>query len=324
MFDSPVTINSTPVAQTSPLVIAVKPTCVGLPFWVCALACSPPVLIVLVLFAVAAFNPGPRADKIMRGLPTVCFTLFFVAGAFVIMFWTFMRAGANPIYSLEHDADIISPDSEVALQISSIWTSVFGLPGSASFIEALSLEGVDIARQPIFLALGAKEIPKSEDLPTEPEIVSPSQNFEKSHAVLLLGLIGVILLFAGLTAVPALRLYAPGRGYILIALVILVRWMWATLINVKYLRLAPGMIEVLHYRWFANTPRVRSYPVAPGTLVVLQHPTMGSRLLLSRGEQEDRISFSGVYDAKPIVERIWRAVRSTLPTPPLSRQELLG
>lgn len=312
------------VPRASPLVIAVMPTAIGLPFWVYVAAFSFPLVVVLGMLVAAIFNPNTNSRKFWIALPTVCSMLFLLCGAGVVGWSILVRIVANPVYSLEHDASVIAPDSKIAMRISELWTCVWRLPNAGIVRDALLQEGFDDSAWPVFLALGVKKIPAQPDQPSEPDVISPGQNFEKSYHILLLALIGLVLLFASLRLVPALRQFNTLQGHIPIALLICLRWVWVSWIDVKYLRLAPGMIEVLHYRWFSKTPRVRSYPIAPGTLVVLQHPTMGSRLLLSRAGQEDRISFSGIYDPKPTIERIWQAVRSTLPTPPLSKQGLIG
>lgn len=115
---------------------------------------------------------------------------------------------------------------------------------------------------------------------------------------------------------------------------------WAMIARPKYLRLAPGMIQILTYKLRRQEPSVRSYPIDTGTQIVLCHERawgdagpprfslhihyFQSSLLLCRAGQLDYVPLRGIKQMDDFLEYFWKAVLSTAPTPPLSEKELVG
>jgi len=84
------------------------------------------------------------------------------------------------------------------------------------------------------------------------------------------------------------------------------------------------MIQVFEYRLLRSRPTVRSYPVEAGSLFIIARLVSGVALMLVRGDQTDTIRLSSTRAGGQATKRLWQALLSTAPTPPLSDQELLG
>jgi hypothetical protein len=69
---------------------------------------------------------------------------------------------------------------------------------------------------------------------------------------------------------------------------------------------------------------VQSFPMESGTLVVGEGRRWLTRLTLVRGEKCATVPVTWLMGAAEAQQRIWHAVMSTSPTPPLSETELLG
>ena len=125
--------------------------------------------------------------------------------------------------------------------------------------------------------------------------------------------------------IPGLRRFAGGLAYFLIAgFIALAVWVWRGMIRPTYVRMAPGIIQVLEYRYSKSRPTIRSYPMQPGTLVVLTRIRKHLILTLARGESKDMLLFSRMQQPGRKIERAWQALLSTAPTPPLDAEQLVG
>ena len=69
---------------------------------------------------------------------------------------------------------------------------------------------------------------------------------------------------------------------------------------------------------------VQSFPVAPGTVVVLEGRRIIQQLALRRASQRALLDFTFASSPETASVRIWQALLSTAPTPPLSDEELVG
>ncbi len=104
-------------------------------------------------------------------------------------------------------------------------------------------------------------------------------------------------------------------------------WLWRTTVRPTYVRLAPGVVQVLEYRLRSSKPTIRSYPMLPGTLVIVRQDVKARRptsVQFVRGEQSDVLPVSQMKDPDDAMQHIWYALLSTAPTPPLSDEELVG
>jgi len=181
------------------------------------------------------------------------------------------------------------------------------------------------------VCLGRIDVPEVGELFFEPEIITPTRA------------VGWQLLFVPIAAaviffwVLQLLHIAPGKplnvgsfGYILaMGVAVAVTWVWRTAIRPTYIRMAPGMIQILEFRYRQSKPTSRSYPLDAGTIAVLRGKATGGKtsslvLTLLRGEQQDKIELWRMQKRDKAIERAWQALLSTAPTPPLSNEGLVG
>ena len=99
----------------------------------------------------------------------------------------------------------------------------------------------------------------------------------------------------------------------------------AFIIRSTYVRLAPGLIQFVSFGITNRKPQIRSYPIEAGTIVVVgEFGWLKRRFIISRGNQADAISLSGMIRAERGLTWLWRAVLCTAPRSPLSDEGLLG
>jgi hypothetical protein len=91
-----------------------------------------------------------------------------------------------------------------------------------------------------------------------------------------------------------------------------------------YVRMAPGVIQILQYGSFKSKPEIRSYPMEAGTVACFARIGKSIFLTLGRGFHKDTLFFSHMRQPQQWIERTWRALLSTAATPPLSEDELVG
>lgn len=180
------------------------------------------------------------------------------------------------------------------------------------------------------VCLGAVDVPPPDDMPFEPEILPAARLFWDLSAIAAACLVvGLAMVWAtplsGSIALPL------GQHPIvpLIALVfagpVLVRWFWLAFVRPRYLRLAPGVIQILEYKWGRGRPSVRGFPIEGGTLVVLTNQLWGD-LTLSIMRDERSFSFPLPAGGRGAAMRalVWRALTCRAMTPPLSDEGLVG
>jgi hypothetical protein len=170
---------------------------------------------------------------------------------------------------------------------------------------------------------GEPDVPQVGELHFEPEIITPTGRIWKQlHWILIgLALLGLWLLdYLNLMPdqVPSIRHFSGGT------LFAFVTWVWRSAILPSYVRMAPGIIQVLDYRYSKSKPIIRDYPMERGTLAIFVRIHKQRILTLARAENKDVISFARMRRPEPSIERAWQALLSTAPTPPLSDEDLVG
>jgi hypothetical protein len=202
------------------------------------------------------------------------------------------------------------------------WHDPPKLPAIRAALELLPAETADRAR---VVCLGDLDVPYVGDLRFEPEILSPTR-------LLWRRLTGSALVFAAAAAWIALaRLHwlpepKSTVGFLAVVSVPTVAvWVWKAGIRARYVRLAPGIVQVLEYKWsWTALPAIRSYPMTAGTLAVVHRKREGFEITLARDARQDVISLASLRKGDAAMERVWHALLSTAPTPPLSETELVG
>jgi hypothetical protein len=182
----------------------------------------------------------------------------------------------------------------------------------------------------VVTCFGEPDVPEVEDLPFEPEIITPTRAVWRQliWLAIVAGLIGMWLLdylnmLPGWFPNPAAH-WMGFLYFIFPAVGVLATWIWTSMIRPTYIRLAPGVIQVLVYPLRPGKPTIRSYPMEVGTLAVLTRVGKRVTLVLSRGANHDTLPLSRMDHPEQRLEQAWRAILSTAPTPPLSDDELLG
>ena len=169
--------------------------------------------------------------------------------------------------------------------------------------------------------------PATPDTLIEPVVIKPGQVIGPWLASAA-GL-GALVLFV---LVRTARV-APATGLAALGLLLLAAWTWLCALRPRYIRFAPGLIEVLRYRPFGGPPEVVRLPVDADTVIFVgsqgPHPAQtpgkslagsaGWDLVVCRPERIQKLRFQG---SREVTERIWHALLSTAPTPPLTYDTL--
>ncbi len=175
------------------------------------------------------------------------------------------------------------------------------------------------------VCLGTMPVPQIGDLRFEPYIITATQLlYRKLFFIPLLGIVAVIwgLQYTGLIAARHFNL--SGFSYIIaMGVGALITWVWRTGIRPTYVRMAPGIIQVMEYRIGRRKPTIRSYPMETGTFVVLNRTPKVQNVTLLRGDQKDVLPIAQMRRREEVTEHLWRALLSTAPIPKLSDEELI-
>jgi hypothetical protein len=164
----------------------------------------------------------------------------------------------------------------------------------------------------------------------EAEIVAPTQLFSGWwQASVGATAVGALFLANYLGLLPS-RIGSASSAFNALATMLVIGfvagavWAWFAVLRPKYVRLAPGMIQIMRFGIGRSRPAIRSYPMDAGTLAILRGE--GSRLTLTllREGRRDTIPISQMRHRQRVLERVWQALLSTAPTPPLSEEELIG
>jgi hypothetical protein len=124
--------------------------------------------------------------------------------------------------------------------------------------------------------------------------------------------------FFGLRNIPTLLvcLGIPAAG-----------WVWYRGVRSRYVRIAPGIVQVMTYSLFGGKPSIRGYPMEKGTLVLIipdREKAGVDKVILSRGNEQDVLPISGMKDGPEVLEKLLWAVMSTAPIPDLDDELLVG
>ena len=181
------------------------------------------------------------------------------------------------------------------------------------------------------VCLGKIDVPEVGELFFEPEIITPTRAVGWQ---LVFAPIAAVVIFVWLMQVfdviPGRGINPGSFGYILMLGVGAgAMWLWRTVLRPTYIRMAPGVIQILEFRYRRGKPTIRSYPLDAGTIAVLRGKatgvkTSGLKLALLRGDQQDTIELWRMQKRDKAIEHTWQALLSTAPTPPLSDEGLVG
>jgi hypothetical protein len=187
----------------------------------------------------------------------------------------------------------------------------------------------DQANPADLVCFGEAKVPGVGELSFEPYIVTPTESFWRQlHWVVIAMALLVLYALDGMSVlpswIPSPRVLTGGFAYFLAAGAFVAGlWVWRALIRPSYIRMAPGIIQVLKYR-AGGKPTIHAFPMTAGTLAVVTRIRKRFILTLSRGGVEWTLDISRLREPQQWIERTWQALLSTAPTPPLSDEELVG
>ena len=136
------------------------------------------------------------------------------------------------------------------------------------------------------LCLGGVEVPDILELPFEPFIITPTQYLWRRLGSIAFAAIFVSLwLLSWTRMVPArIRLNLMGLWWLGVSgLSVAATWLWRTTVRPRYIRLAPGIVQVLEYSIFGRHRGTRNYEMCRGTTVFVEQ--------VGRAEQPTRLIF---------------------------------
>lgn len=222
------------------------------------------------------------------------------------------------------------PPNSREMSLGALWTRFYQVPSIERIGEVLERYPMNDERATI-VGLGLVEVPAAGEVHFEPEIITPTTFIGRkiifawiALAILfyfLLQILGVIPIFV--------RNFGAFTYVVVVGIGVAYSWTRRTLVRPTYVRLAPGMIQILEFRFRGGKPTIREYPMTRGTLAVVRmtldqtNPSLVS-LKLSRGGYRDELPINQMSDRVRLTELTWTALLSTAPTPPLPDDALAG
>ncbi len=250
----------------------------------------------------------------------------------------------------ENGAKLTQP---VAVELARAWKQHRRMPKLRVIQACLGKHSPSPGTAGRVVVLGDLKVPHIGEMFFEPVVFTPSEIHRGRSTLFWLGLV-----FLALGGIPYLGLIPPppapyffvrwGTGYVALGACL---WLWCCGVRPTYLRLAPGVVQTLQYPLIRKRkPRVRSYAIDEGTLVVvvrkaawpalpksvtedlsewrkkLVHKAAVGRTTLSlvRGTQKKVIKIGRMRAPEKALDKFWKAILSTARRPTMSDEELLG
>jgi hypothetical protein len=175
------------------------------------------------------------------------------------------------------------------------------------------------------VCLGEVDVPPATGALAEPIVITPSRTMRAILWLVVAFFASYCVFLGGMKIVPRpIGLGVP----LLVALIAVVVWVWLVLLRPRYVRFAPGVMQVLTYGPFRPQPRITSFPFDGGTQVFIAVQSLRKRdrtrleFAAWRGGHIERVRV--VSMSREELEALWRVLLCTAPTPPLSNTELSG
>ena len=278
-------------------------------------------IVALSLAAVAvtmlALLPYPRGIRI---------SALFLLGAVFIPIWELRKHKLRHRRAAELFARTRGWNRDAAVvAVCAVWTSASTLPEPTVLRNQLDRFSPAPGGSARVVCLGPVEVPEVGEMRFEPFIITATELLWRRLLVIpfaLALLAGWWLQRTG--GIPGLRFELSSFMYVIaLGIGALVTWVWKSGVRPTYVRMAPGIVQVMQYRIGRRKPTIRSYPMEAGTLVVLSAWPKGLLVTLLRGKQKDTLPISQMRRRNEVMERLWRALLSTAPIPKLSDEELI-
>jgi hypothetical protein len=181
------------------------------------------------------------------------------------------------------------------------------------------------------VCLGKIDVPEVGEIFFEPEIITPTGYMGRRLIFIPIAAALIFVWVLQKIGILPFRIVHLGRvSYLLwMGVAIAGAWVWRSAVRPTYIRMAPGVIQIMQYRYRRAKPLIRSYPMDGETLAILRGKATGKKgpnlkLTLLRAERKDTVDLSRMRKREEVAERMWQALLSTAPTPPLNDEELVG
>jgi len=175
------------------------------------------------------------------------------------------------------------------------------------------------------VCLGEVNVPPATDALAEPIVITPMRTGRVAIWAIAAVYIGVLAFQFGLTRSTQ---HVVFRMAAVAGIIAFAGWVWTALLRPQYVRLAPGLVQVLRYRPFRARPRIIDFPFDGRTRVFIAVHARGKRdrarleFAAWRGGHLERVRVLSMRREE--LEEFWRVLLCTAPTPPLSNTELSG
>ncbi len=211
-----------------------------------------------------------------------------------------------------------------AVRLDGLWFFL-SQPPSAKAIRNMLQEAPPEHGHAVVVCLGAFDVPQQGDYRFEPEVLSSGQTDRMdSLVVAALAFLVVFAVGACLEALGRVPRRADEYWFAMAAVASIGAYLlWRYALRPTYVRVAPGVAEVLTYSLLRSAPRIRRYTVAPDLLCIVSQGWSRTSVTLINSRNRDEFRITARRSAV-FVDTLFRALVSTAPTPPLSREELVG
>lgn len=233
------------------------------------------------------------------------------------------------------------------------WNSAFSRGKSINAaLDAIQQDDPPRAR---LVLLGAVEPLPTGDYFFEPEIIPTTRLLGRNvYFAYALAFIAALFGLQHFRVIP--RVPIPWQAFgqpITMGLIFVVAWIWRGLLRPTYIRITPGMVEFMCYRWFwHNHAQVRRYPIESGTTIAVcewvsysaiwgsgtwdeathewrQRGRKRSKTRITsfgffRGNHQDTIQLGSMSKPDEVMDVLWRAILSRVVLRPMGDDELLG
>lgn len=211
-----------------------------------------------------------------------------------------------------------------AVRLDGLWFFL-NQPPSAKVVRNVLQDAAPEPGHAVVVCLGAFDVPQAGDYRFEPEVLSSGQTDRMDS--LVVAALAFLVVFAVGACLEALERIPHGAGEYWFAIATVAATgaylLWRHALRPTYVRVAPGVVEVLAYSLVRSAPRIRRYAVAPDLLCIVSHGWAHVSVTLTNSRNRDEFRITA-RRGEVFVDTLLRALVSTAPTPPLSRQELVG
>jgi len=219
----------------------------------------------------------------------------------------------------------------IATNIAALWKRPTLPPDGSEIHDLIGRFPPEECETGMVICLGVTAVPSAGDYRFEPEVITPGRRWREILPGVGTTMILLLMSFFCLGDWLVRSLGERLAAIVFFAALVLgaaLSWIGPFLLWPKYVRLAPAVVQSLSYGFRRSRPTLRSYPMKPGTVAVVTNEIGPFRCKLSltmvRGDERIELAVWKLGEHERAIERMWQALLSTAPTPPLSDEELVG